>query len=84
VYICVCEFFFFFVVLGFKLKTQGLELVRQMVYCFSPASSPFCFGYFSATVLGFLPGLTLNHYLPKYASHIAEVTVAHYHAQLVC
>jgi hypothetical protein len=39
-----CFFFFFF--LGSGVCTQGFVLIKQMLYCLSHTSRPFCFGYF--------------------------------------
>jgi hypothetical protein len=41
--------FSFLVGLGFKLKTSNLE--KQVLYCLSHTSSPFCSGYFGDGVL---------------------------------
>jgi hypothetical protein len=43
---------------------QGLVLARQALYCWSNASSSFCFGYLGGSALPFARA-GLNHYLPS-------------------
>jgi hypothetical protein len=50
---CLFFFFSFFVVLGFELSFM---LARQVLYCLSYVSNPFCSGYFGDKSLIFCPG----------------------------
>jgi hypothetical protein len=50
------ETFFFGVGLGFELRT------KQVLYCLSHSSNPFCSGYFGEGVFGnYLTSLASNH-----------------------
>jgi hypothetical protein len=46
--LCVCSS---------RVWIQGLALARQVLYLLGHAPSPFCFSYFSGSLMSFCPGL---------------------------
>jgi hypothetical protein len=65
--------------------TQDFPFSRQVLYCLSHTSSPFCFSNFSDRVLHFFTplGLASNQDPPPYPSHIAPLAYMIQHTWLI-
>jgi hypothetical protein len=56
--------------------TQGFTLARQVLYCFSHASSPFCSGYFWYMISHFAWSIWIINFLFMLPT-VARMTVTH-------
>jgi hypothetical protein len=65
-----------------EIWTQGLMLDRQILYHLHHSSSPFCFSYFSNSLVFFVQA-SLDPDPPIYASRIAGITGTCHHISLI-